>query len=358
MKIDFELAKRILEEEADQIRTVEVSGYWVEIVERLSQECRHKNKTMIAALGTAVLAKSTNPLVDVFSLQVGENKDSNTYSARALCKEVLAANANRLGIDLGVSGREPLNNQPFFGKERISETMKVRSDAQVSLGILVEALRELGKLKTQKQARNALRSFLQARKRKSAAITIPDDAGEGLDENDFVELITAFVAADSEGGKRAQAVAAGLLDILYGPDRIMAKRVNDPSRNSPGDISVLENNSGEKIERVFEVRDKPINTKDIEIFVDSVMRSSLSKAGMLAVSYDQEPLDIESSVRWAEVRQIRLRVFIGWEQIVKEALFWAEVPGLSIGAARNAIGARMAFHEVSDEGRKEWLEGK
>jgi hypothetical protein len=29
MKIDFDLARQILEEEADQIRTIQVSGYWV-----------------------------------------------------------------------------------------------------------------------------------------------------------------------------------------------------------------------------------------------------------------------------------------------------------------------------------------
>jgi hypothetical protein len=311
---------------------------------------------MIAMLGTALLAKATNPRVDVFSLQVGENKDSNTYSARALCKEVLAANANRLGIDLGVSGREPLNNQPFFGKERISAVMKVRSDAQGSLGILIEALQELDTFRTQKQARNALRSFLQVRKRKSEAVIISGDSDRGLDENDFIHFIASFVSADSEGGKRAQAVAAGLLDLLYGQERIIAKRINDPNRNMPGDIGVMEKNDTRAVERVFEVKDKPINSKDIEIFVDSVLRSSLSKAGMLAVSYYQDPLDIESSVRWAQLRQIRLRVFIGWEQIAKEALFWSEGPGLSIGAALKAIESRIVFYEVSDEGKQKWPE--
>ena len=356
MKIDFEIASSVLEEEIAQIQTIQISGYWVDVSSRLGKECLLKNKTMIAMLGTALLAKATNPLVDVFALQVGESKDLRTYSARALCKEVLAANANRLGIDLGVRGREPLNNQPFFGKARISGAMKVRSDAQVALEILLEALGKLDGLTTQKQARNALRSFLQTRKRDPATIIVPNGSGEGLDENDFVDMVTSFVASDSEGGRRAQAVATGLLDLFYGKNRVVVNKINDPGRTLPGDIGILSMEGAGDVERVFEVKDKPITARDIDIFLDTVFRASLCKAGMLSVSPLQEPLDIASSIRWAEARNIRLRVFIGWEDIVKDSLFWSEVPGLGIGAAIEAIASRLEFFEVSEEGIRDWVE--
>ena len=178
MKIDYELAKQVLEEESEQIRTIHSAGPWVEISERLSNECRLKNKTMIAMLGTALLAKASDITVDVFSLQVGEDRSANKYSARALCKEVLAANANRLGIDIGVTGREPLNNQPFFGKDRVGVHLKVKKDAQKSLSILIEALTKLDNISTQKEARSALRAFMQVRKRNIEVITVSENEGD------------------------------------------------------------------------------------------------------------------------------------------------------------------------------------
>ena len=73
-------------------------------------------------------------------------------------------------------------------------------------------------------------------------------------------VISAFVEANSEGGRRAQAVVAGLLDIAFGTDRIVTGRINDPSRKHPGDICV----KGEQDvtddepqwEKSIEVRDK------------------------------------------------------------------------------------------------------
>jgi len=354
MKIDTKSALKILEEEAQQIRTIHVTGAWVDLFESLGALCRIRNKTMIAMLGTAILAKATETKVDVFSLQVGEDKSSNTYSARALCKEVLAANANRLGIDLGVTGREPLNNQPFFGKSRISSEMKVRTDAQAALGILVEALTKLDRVTTQKEARNILRAFLQVRRRKVEVITVAENDGDFLSEEDLLDRILDFVNEDSEGGKRAQAVAAGLLDTMYGDNRIVAKRINDPSRNMPGDIGILELGNDKTIERVFEVKDKPITIKDLELLIDSVRRTSTSKVAMLAVSYAQESIDTEISIRWAEARQIRLRVFIGWKDLLHETLFWSSEHNIAIGCAVRQITKRIIYYEVSKEGFQKW----
>ena len=42
--------------------------------------------------------------------------------------------------------------------------------------------------------------------------------------------IQEFVRADSEHGKRAQAIVAGLLDVFATPTRVESGRINDPSR--------------------------------------------------------------------------------------------------------------------------------
>lgn len=357
MKINFAEATRILEEEVEQSNSIESKGIWVDLTKELADKCKVKNKTMIAMLGTALLAKATDVSVDPYSLQVGSNREGNTYSARALCKEVLAANSKRLGIDIGVTGREPLNNQPFFGKKRVTSDFKVRSDAQEALLILLKALDELNKISTTKQARIALRSFLQVQKRSKPQITLATDAGDEYDVNDLIKKIDLFVSKNSEGGKRAQAVSAALLDVLYGERRIDAKRINDPGRKMPGDIGVFERES-RKYERVFEVKDKPINNSDIQILLDSVFGSDISIVSLIAVSQNQERIDINSAIRWAEARQIRFRIFIGWDLLVSECLFWSSFPHLTIGLAYRQILKRLQYYEITNEGIFDWEKRK
>lgn len=354
MKIDHELARKILEDEARQARTITTTGKWVEKVSALGRECEKKHKTMIAMLGTAMLAKATDIRVDVFSLQVGKEKDVTTYSARSLCKEVLAAEANRLGIDLGVTGREPLNNQPFFGKSRVSRDMRVRSDARAGLALLVDILEALQKVRTEKEARAALRAFLQVRHRAPAAIEVIEGAGDNLEQHDLLRLIVDFVRSDSESGRRAQAVAAGLLDTLFGVERVTAYRVHDPSRRFPGDIAILESSSSKRAERVFEIRDKEITEEDLHNMVERSRAAGVTNVAMVAVAEQKQTIDILRAVRWAEARQVRLQVYSGWEELLRECLFWSPIPGPSVGSAYRSIARRLGEMEVSSDGKEYW----
>ena len=353
MKLNYKDAAHILEEEVEQSNSIETTGFWVEITTELAQQCQDKNRTMIAMLGTALLAKATNIKVDPFSLQVGKNKEGITYSARALCKDVLAANSKRLGIDLGVTGREPLNNQPFFGKQRITPDFKVRSDAQKALDVLLRALSALEKLTTNKQARLALRAFLQVQKRRKPQINVSLDDGDQLDIPDLITKITSFVSENSEGGKRAQAVSAGLLDVLYGKERVDAKRINDPGRRMPGDIGIL-CFSAEGFERIFEVKDKPITNKDIQILLDTIVESPIAIISMIAVASDQQEIDIESANRWGEARKKRFRLFLGWKELVSECLFWSSYKSVVVGHAYRSILERLQSYEISTEGLNSW----
>ena len=354
MKINYDLARKILEDEVAEARSIQLKGVWVDRFRALSVECETKNKTMIAMLGTALLAKATHIDVDPFSLQVGDDKDSHSYSARALCKEVLAAESTRLGLDLGVTGREPLNNQPFFGKSRVTAKMNVHPSAEKALGLLVDALKALSNVTTEKEARAALRAFLFVRERKKTVVELDEGDGDKLSDGDLSELIRKFVASDSEGGKRAQAIAAGLLDGMQGKDRIRVSRVNDPSRRIPGDVGILETPKGQQIERVFEVRDKPITEQDLNNLLERVRATEVTKVGMLAVSKDQKSFDTRRAVSRAESRGVRLGVYFGWDAFVKEALFWSRLPRLSVGPAFRSILARLIELEVSATGQATW----
>lgn len=196
------------------------------MVAQLSKACETAPKTHIAMLGTAILAKATEPGVNLRTLQVSSG-GPGAYSARSLAQHVLAAMAPALSIDLGVTGREPLNNQPYFGKKNLKEAAeKLRGDARRPFNIMLKgvALLEAG---DEHDARGALRAFIRGRRR-TPPQPLDADARVNVTPNELALLISDFVAEDSEGGKRAQAVAAGLLDQLYGPERVVVDRINDP----------------------------------------------------------------------------------------------------------------------------------
>ena len=120
----------ILHAEAAASRDQSVSAHWVSLIKSVVDACEGGSRTHIAALGTALLAKATNLQVDVFALKV-KGGGEGAYSARSLAKEVLAADAPMLGLDLGVTGREPLNNQPYFRYDRIFPEMDVKATRPV-----------------------------------------------------------------------------------------------------------------------------------------------------------------------------------------------------------------------------------
>lgn len=79
--------------------------------------------------------------MDVFAVKVGAEGEG-AYSARGLGHGVLVPLAAELGINLGVTGREPLNNQPYFRIKRVSENMPVRGGTEHIVHELCEILKE------------------------------------------------------------------------------------------------------------------------------------------------------------------------------------------------------------------------
>src|SRR5688572_12931091 len=118
-----------------------------EWLERARKVGRAPSKTFVAMLGTALLAKATDPRVDPFSLKT--RRFRNSYSARSLCKDVLVPCAVDAGVHLGTTGREPLNNQPFFRHERVGPDMHVRPAVRPHLDYLCSTLQALAGLDQQ-----------------------------------------------------------------------------------------------------------------------------------------------------------------------------------------------------------------
>lgn len=354
-KRDREEATRILEEEKEKALNQPIDSSWVYRIEEVCGAIDHHGKTIVAMLGTAILAKALNINLDPLSLQEGADREG-AYSARSLCQHVLAANAPRLQIDLGVTGREPLNNQPFFGKSTVYDAAShAHSQSKEAMELLVQALEDLARIEDPDEARLVLRAFLQVRQKRQPDYDAYQGAGQHLTRSQFIAHLFEFVRTDSESGKRAQAVGAGLLDVIASSDRVEVGGIHDPDRRFPGDIGVRRLATETELSRAFEVRDKPVEEHDLYHLVEKSAEAGVSKVGMLAVAEAQVPFDLDNAQDWADDRGVMLVVYFDWPTFIKQILFWSDVSeDALVQLAFDRVLQRLKELEVSEEGIIQW----
>ena len=297
---------------------------WLAKVEKLSRLCEEGvSKTHIAFLGTSMLAKAIDRRADLFTIKPDHAPGNDrAYSARSLCHGVLVPLAAELGINIGVTGREPLNNQPYFRMTRLGDDTPVHQGGLAAFTFMVELVRELQELRSESDARQALQAFVVVRRRYQPRYL--ERSGETvITPEQLVSAIRAFVREDSEHGKRAQAVVAGLLDVFAGAARVESGRINDPSRKYPGDVCVRSAVDATIWEKAFEVRDKPVAPSDVQIFGKKCVDMGVREAAIVMVADRQPILESERLSAWAASFGIGLTLFHGWHSIVEQALFWA-----------------------------------
>lgn len=352
--IDKPLARAILFEEAAKGAAGYVDPSWVKPLEVISTEAAKAGSlTHIAFVGTAMLARCLWPQVDVFAVK--ERAGANAYSARGLCHGVLVPNAPELDISLGVNGREPLNNLTYMRLDRLTRDAPVRSTARYVLDLVCDLLDRVAS-STDEQARQALRAFIEVRRRHGRRYSRA--VGERLTINvpDLVHAIETFVSASSDGGRRAQSVVAGLMDVVTDASRVDARRVNDPSRTTPADVNVrtVDENAWE---RAFEVRDKPVTREDLLLLVGKCAASGVGDAVMVAIA-PSPPIELlDQAQAWAAERGVALTVFSDRSALITQALFWASTPTLTAAAQVPArIEQRLIEAEASAEALQLWAE--
>ena len=368
IKIDKELAERILNEEAkaaiepaypDRVKEA-AQPDWEVLIEELSLTCASKNRTHIAFLGTALLAKATNVKADSFAVKA-KATTPGAYSARSLGHGVLVPNAPLLGFSIGPTGREPLNNQPYFRIQRatLGEVLPlVKGSARPAVQQLCAILEELEACTSETEARRALRAFIKVRRRYLPTYSTAPSSRAKISESAFVTLVSSLVGTDSEGGKRAQAVAAGLLDLFAGQDRVEGGRVNDPDRHIPGDVGVRTLAEKPEWERVLEVRDKLVRSSDLVSFAQKCAESGVHKAAVLAVSADQTKIDTSQVRQWAEPRGVTITVFVGWGDFIRQVFHWGQKSvAVSLEEAAVHIRKRLIEVEASSDAVEAWDRG-
>lgn len=334
-----------------QAVSTDIDEAWAKVLRPALELAETTNRTFIAAIGTALLAKATDLEVDPRALKV-KGGAAGSYSARSLAKDVLAPEAMILGVDLGVYGREPLNNQPFFRYDFISPDMDVKANARPALLAMCEVLKRVAAAESSADAEAGLRAFLSLRLNSRGAPDFTDNAAPATPES-LIERIEQFVLKDSEGGRRAQAVAIGLADLVFEPANVRSGRVNDPDRRIPGDVGVLD---GSRWARLIEVRDKPVMGHDVLFFARKVGRAGADRAVVLAVAANQQPLNAEDLSQMAARDGVVVVIHVGWSSYVRQMLVEASMnlPSACQMAYR-LIYARLIELEASSEGLNAWL---
>lgn len=355
MALSFEAAASLMRGEAQLAERGPIDRQWRERVLELSRLCEvGKARTHIAFLGTSILARATDATVDLFAIKptrhVGKGE---AYCARNLCEQVLVPLAAEIGIHLGVTGRQPLNNQPYFRINRLGDKTSVRKGgATAAFNYAVELVYLLQAMTDTAEARKALRAFIAVRREFQPRYT-SDEGALTVTPESLAHCIEALVSEDSEGGKRAQAAVAGLFDVFAGDDRVKSGRINDPSRKYPGDVCIGTPEEG--WEKAVEVRDKPVSLSDVHIFGKKCVDMGVREAAVVMVSPNQLHLDDEALASWAAGYGIGLTLFYGWPTFVEQSLFWA--PTSKPQAAFAAVGrieARLIAVEAAPEAVTRW----
>ncbi len=356
MRINKNRAVIVFREEAEHADSGDLDVSWVEKVEELSRLCEEGvSKTHIAFLGTAMLAKSVNREADLFAIKPEHARDNpSAFSARTLCHSVIVPLAAELGISIGVTGREPLNNQPYFRMTRLDDGTPVHAGGRAAFDYMLELVRELQDVPDEAPARAALRAFIAVRRRYQPRYT--DIEGETpIAPDKLTTAISRLVLDNSERGKRAQAVVAGLMDVFAGPERVESGRIHDPSRKYPGDVCVRSEADPNTWEKAIEVRDKPVAVSDVQTFAKKCIDMAVREAALVMVSEHQETLDAAALTRWANGFGIGLTLFHGWDGFIEQALFWSELP--KPVAASRAVGfihQRLVMVEAAPEAVVLW----
>lgn len=355
--VDLDAARRAFTSAAELADAGAADSVWEGRIAKLSKICETAPKTHIAFIGTAMLAKATNLGVDVFALHVKAGTPG-AYSARTVAQHVLVPAARLIKVDIGVSGKEPLNNQPYFRHHHVSRQMVVHTRAADALEAVCDLLDDLSKTPDEPSALAALAAFIQVRRSYWKAPAPYNSPEAALALIEFVQLIEDFVSNNSEGGRRAQAVAAGLMDSFQNDGAVDTQRVNDPSREIPGDIAVYDapDDTAPVLRLLVEVRDKPVTSNDLDIFVAQAS-TVVGRAAMLAVSLGQPPIDVAMSQKTAAGAGLDLEVFIGWTPYVRQIFFWSpDDAAKAIRTAHERVYERLIDLECSNEAQFAWLE--
>ena len=310
---------------------------------------RFDAKTYTPALGTLLLAKAVDSSVDTLAIKATEEEGS--YSFRNLGHVVLVPVAASSRFSLRTTGREPLNNQPFLRAEHLSTMDPKRVKNEKQFRSFLSIARRANELSTE-DARLALAAFVRVASDEYAKIESVIVKITGLTPDGARVAAEDFLRSDSrDRPQRLQAFAAACLDL--GHVDVRSRRINDPSRDVPGDVQVY---SQKVVTLSMEVRGKAVPKTEFDAFIDSCAGASIGRAMLFVDAPQHRPIDLEKLESYAlSTSAVQASVFETVAQLVEAALAWADLP-ISTATARFAdrMLDRLREIEVRRETLDEW----
>jgi hypothetical protein len=346
IQLDYEVSRERFREALEFARSgTPLPQEWIERAGKVGQS---PSKTFTAMLGTALLAKATDPKVDPFALKTRDFPTA--YSARSLCKDVLVPCAVEAGVHIGTTGREPLNNQPFFRHERVAPDMKVRPHIRPHLDYLCDSLGAMRKL-DRSQALEALAAFLRVRIEEGPTKARPLVVESAFGVPELIAQAATFISSDPENGKRGQALVAACLDLLF--EDVRTTRVYDPSRHWPGDVVVFE---GDSVTLSVEVKQRLATETEILQFVARCAQMGVRRAMAATLDPSQQPLYVDELRQESWQRHgVHLSVLEDVSDVLRGALMWTSKPlEEALGAFPQLMASRLEELEVSPGSLGEW----
>jgi hypothetical protein len=322
-----------------------VPTFWTQFAQQTFQM---KSKTYTPALGTVLLARATDEHIDPLSIKT--EYGPRTYSLRTLGHGVLVPAARRLGFSIRNTGREPLNNQPFFRYDHMSVIDRVRDrSGHVQFMSGISKVDELSR----SDALGALAAFLRiaigVARQLEEYVLDPDE----LTVRHVVAAVEAFLSGGTDRPRRTQAIVAAAFDVTHGDVR--SRKLNDPSRDFPGDIQAFE--ADQPILSV-EVRAKPVPATEVESFVSACRTADIGRAFIVVLWPSHRPLPV------GELRQgslddegVLLTIIENVEDLLLDVFGWADLElSTALKTFADAALARLREIEAMEQSLKQWVD--
>lgn len=322
-----------------------IDAYWLE---RVRHVWSFTAKTYVPALGTAILARALNSSADVYSLKVVPT-NSRSYSARGLCHGSLVPAAKELGFSIRNTGREPLNNQPFFRYNNIHEIERVRNPEE--LADFRAILNDLDS-EDSRGAHQALIAFMHVARSPVAAVNEVVLASAIDDIGELVWALDVLRQRAGMGPFVAQALGAVLMENFY--DTVISRRLNDPSRDWPGDVQGVDGEG--VVVASLEARHKRVTRSDASGFIESCARAGLRRSYIFAPGQPVPQNGPDETWAWQEHRVIYTYIpSVG--AAVTAILSWTPQDVIdTLAELPQSFADRLAEIEAPLSGQRDWAE--
>jgi hypothetical protein len=321
---------------------------WIKRSEQLSES---PSVAFIAAVGSVLLAKATNPAIDAFVIQTQEGS-AGAFNLRAAAS-ALAAKKRAFGYDIGSSSdRDPINHGTLIGSERWDVALdRITARHKPFFQLILQWLPDVNRM-SQKQALEALAAYIRVRRavvRGSAVSKVPAKLSRAPTLLALVDVLDGFVGADAERGARGMA----LVGAAY---RAAGFDVKLPARNNPRRIDIPVSRAGAMYIGA-EVKQEDTGEGTADTLAEDAAAAGVSRA-LLAVLRPGSLVrfDRTAVIRRAEKNhEIVMRVVQGSRELFHEALSATELPVADFcGAMPRAFAEALREIRAEDDTIETW----